>query len=116
MSGSDRPVARGLLPGDLRGKVLRVGVEVLHQPLEVRGRGSGGKGGAAPVVEHGAGQIGVGGSELLEDEFSPAQTRFALRRYGCEEGFGGLVLPGQARLDGTNVGVEGLRSCGNGFG
>ena len=41
----------------LRGEVLRVGVEVAHEALEVGGCGSGGEGGAAPVVEQSAGEI-----------------------------------------------------------
>src|ERR1017187_3636158 len=39
----------------LRGEMLRICIEVLHQPLEIRCMGSDRKRGTAPVVQHGSG-------------------------------------------------------------
>jgi hypothetical protein len=82
---------RSLLHGDpglkhLGREVLRIGVEVPHQPLEVGDFGSGGKGGATPVMEQRTGEsctgkTGVGGGrESFDDQLSFAQARlFAFR-------------------------------------
>ena len=40
----------------LRRIVLRIGIEVPHQALKVRGLAAGSKCSAAPVVQHGSGQ------------------------------------------------------------
>src|SRR5665213_194248 len=45
----------GLRLEDLRGKSLRICIEILHQSLEIRCFGSGGKRSSAPVVQHGSG-------------------------------------------------------------
>jgi hypothetical protein len=69
---------------DLGGEMLRVGVEVFHEALEVSGGGSGGEGGTAPVVEECSGEGWCGGGELLDDEGSLAEVL----RGGGEEGGG----------------------------
>ena len=92
------PVLRSRTLGlkHLGSEVLRIGVEVPHQPLEIRGFGSGSKGRAAPVVQQCSGEIGGGGGrEPLDDQLSPAQAR--LRAFGIgsrrsKEGIGGPML------------------------
>jgi hypothetical protein len=75
----------------LWGVVLRIGVEILHQALKIRGFGSWGKGRSAPVVQHCSGQIRSGGwRELLDDQFFAAQARLTLR--GGSHGYDEAVL------------------------
>ena len=96
----------------LRGKVLRIGVEILHQPLKIRSCGSGDKRSTAPVVQHGSGHVCARGRcELLDDQLSPAQaclafSAFRRRSYGSEEGSLGPMLLSKARLNRSDIRVE----------
>src|ERR1700761_366981 len=91
---------------DLRGEVVRVGVEVLEEVLEVGGGAVRDKGGGAPVVEEGV--WSGGGGDFFNEELAGAEVREAGGVGGeDEEGGGGLVLLGEAGLDGMGVGVEG---------
>ena len=56
---------------DLRGEVLGVGVEVAQQALEVGGGGTGGEGGAAPVVEQRSGDFRAAGGVSCSMMTSP---------------------------------------------
>lgn len=105
-------LGEGLGLNDLGREVLRVGAEVFHEALEVGGGRSGGKRGAAPVVEEGSGEWRSGGGELLDDKGSLAKVL----RGGGEKGAGGAVLLGEAGLDCAGVGVEGGDGGGCGFG
>jgi hypothetical protein len=72
----------------LRRKVLRVGAEVLHQPLEIRRGSPWRKRSAAPVVQHGSGEDrAVAGVNRSTIKLSLAQTLLALcgRGNGSEE-------------------------------
>ncbi len=91
-------------------KVLGVGVEVAHEAFEVGGCGAVGEGGAAPVVEKRAGEVGVGGGrDLLEDEVTVVEACVQCIGVGRgrKEGVGGPVLPRESPFDTPCVGVEG---------
>ena len=101
---------------DFWAEVLGVGVEVAHEALEVGGGGTGGEGGAAPVVEECAGDVGAGGGcELLDDLLAVPETRGCVGARGGEEAVGGLMLLGEAGLHCLAVGVEGLSGGGCGL-
>jgi len=96
-------------PKHLWGKVLRIGKEILHQTLKIRGFGSGGKRGATPVVQHGSGKrCRDRGRELLDDQLAAAQAYLALlpRSQWSEEALLRPVLKSKARLDRTDIRVE----------
>ena len=95
---------------DLRGEVVRVGVEVLEEVLEVSSGCVRDKGGGAPVVEDGAGSGGCG--ELFDEELAGAELGAGGGVAGqCEEDVGGAVLPREPGLEGAGVGVEGDDGC-----
>jgi len=101
-------------PQDLRREVLRVGVEVAHETLEVRGFGSGGEGCAAPVVDERAGQAGCGWREAFEDQLSLTEARGIGGGKG-EEGVWGPMLPDETGLNCAGVCVEGGNVGGGGL-
>ena len=101
----------------LRRKLPRVSAEVLHEPFKISGRGSGGKGCPAPVVQHGSRQIRARRRrEPLDDQLSPSQSLLDIRsRCRSNRTLRRTVLPGQPRLDPTYIVVEGQNSRGRRF-
>jgi hypothetical protein len=85
----------------LRREVLRIRVDIPQQPFEVRGFGSGSKGGAAPIVQQNSGQAGLAGGELFDDQFSGAK---GMRQR--QEGIGRPVIVVESQLDRAGTGIE----------
>lgn len=91
----------------LRGKVLRVGVDVLHQSLKIRDLSSWHEGGTTPVMQHRSGKDRIlGGREALNDKFSAAKAKQVLGGPRGKEGILRLVLLGQTRLQPDDIQVE----------
>lgn len=99
---------------DLRRIDVGIRGEVFHEAFEVGGGGSGGEGGSAPVMQHGAGQVGAAGrGDRLDDLFAAVEAWLI---GGYKEAGGGAMLLIEAALDLGDVAVESGDGRGLGLG
>ena len=90
-----------------------VGIEVLHQPLEVRRFAAGNKCRAAPIVQQRAGQFrACPGGQLVDDQFALAQPR---KIHGSEKAAGRPMLRVQSRFHASYIRVESGVRLGRGL-
>ena len=100
----------------LRSIDLRVGVEVLHHPLELRGVCAGDEGRGAPVVEHCSIADGVLlWRQLFQEKFSPAQAgQIPGALHGCDSS--AMALPLKAAFNLHFILMEGAGGSRRRFG
>ncbi len=101
---------------DFRGEGLRVGGEVFEEALKGGGVGAGNEDGAAPVMQKGSGEGGIGRQvDPLDERVSAEEAWLGGWRELRDEAGGAPVLGVQACFDDADVASEEGEGCGGGL-